>query len=183
MSAKEKIKLAFECEQEWEDMLPSACGRFCTLCKKEVHDFRSKSIEEIKRIREKENVCGVYLPEQIDSDLIEIELPFLRKMRYYAAAFATFLGIETAQASAKEVKVPGIEMIASSNAFDHPGPGDHPTGRDSRKKKKVKLSDKKVKGGDEVAKVKRKKKVYLSKRFPFIKIRKKRRVIAGGMGF
>jgi hypothetical protein len=176
MSSKEKIKLVFECDQEWEDMIPTACGRYCTLCRKEVFDFTKKTIAEIQEIKDtKGEVCGMFLPEQVEPDLIEIDIPFIRKMRYYAAAFATFLGIETAQAHAKEARSPAIEMVAGSNAFDHPGPGDHPTGRDSRSKKKVKLSNKKVKSGTDVPQIKRKKKIYFSRTFPFIKIRKKRR--------
>jgi len=180
MSTKEKINLAFECEQEWEDMRPTQCGRYCKLCKKEVLDFTNKSYAEISKYKEeKGELCGQFRIEQVEDGLIEAELPFYRKIRYYAAAFATLIGIETAQAGAKGWNAPGIELVANASAaYDEPGPGDHPTGRDSRKKKKVKLSDKKVKGSKEVRK---KKKIYFSKRFPFI-VRKKR-TVRGRMRF
>ena len=170
---RERLQLTFECDQDWEAMKPTACGRFCEVCRKEVHDLTGKSIEEIRRLKAADSgMCGIFTIEQVETSLVPIEFNFLRKVRYYAAAFATFLGLETGYANTRSAQPDPIEIVAKDNITrPAPKPGDHPTGRDSRKKKRS-VFDKHPKP-DEPAK-KKKKKVYLSKRFPFIHIRRPR---------
>ena len=56
------IQLQFNCPEELENMHKNSCGFYCDSCKKEVVDFRGKSLEEIHEYR-KENPtieCGVF---------------------------------------------------------------------------------------------------------------------------
>ena len=88
----ERIVLTFQCDQDWDEMKPTACGRFCDVCKREVFDLANKSTNEINRLKAaNSNMCGVFNIEQVESDLIPLELAPLRKLRYYAAAIAAFL--------------------------------------------------------------------------------------------
>lgn len=173
---REKLQLTFECDQDWDDMRPTACGRFCDVCKKEVHDLTGKSTREIKQLKAADSeMCGMFTIDQVETGLAPVDFKFVRKVRYYAAALATFLGLETGYANERSAQRYAIEIVAKDNITTHaPKPGDHPTGRDSRKKKR--LSFKKHPKPDEPVK-KKKKKVYLSKRFPFIHLRRPR--IAG----
>jgi hypothetical protein len=171
--AKEAITLKFECDQEWDDMKPTACGRFCNACSKEVYDFTNKSIAEARRIQAEKKVCGHYTREQAEPDLIPIEVP-LSKLKISLATAAMFLGIEITQADAKTTNEARIELAAEIINEIAPDP----TGRDSRKKKPVKLFKKRKKAskpGAVISPPKRKrKKLYVSKRFPFIHLRRAR---------
>ncbi len=43
-----KIGIKTPCSENWDKMTPSATGAFCQKCTKHVHDFSTKSINEIK---------------------------------------------------------------------------------------------------------------------------------------
>lgn len=176
---RETITLAFECDEQWENMKGSSSCRLCLVCNKQVYDLTNKSAHEIARItKEKGDICGMFLTEQLEKDLMPVELPFFSPLKYYAAVVATFLGIEAAQAGAKTVKENPVEIFAGSGEIvtSDLASIDDPTGRDSRKKRPKKLVKKSNKSNkDEPVKVKKKKKVYFSKRFPFIHIKKRRR--------
>lgn len=174
--------MKFECDQDWNAMRPTTCGRFCDMCKKEVFDFTGKSIAEVNRVKaEKGEVCGMFLAEQVEQDLFALNFPLFTRAKMALAAVATFFGLQLNNAQAAPVKPkPPIELSPVSN--DHEtsieerltGPDGHPTGRDSRGKRKVKLSKKSTKDA-----VKKKKKIYFTKTFPFIKIKKRRRMRVG----
>ncbi|OYU95967.1 MAG: hypothetical protein CFE21_06005 [Bacteroidetes bacterium B1(2017)] len=58
-------------------MTGTSNGRYCSICKKEVFDFTTKSISEI-RAKSKGNLelCGLFYPEQVNTDIIApIETP------------------------------------------------------------------------------------------------------------
>lgn len=61
------IQLQFSCPEELENMHKNSCGFYCDSCKKEVADFRGKSLSEIHKFR-KENPtieCGVFNPDVV----------------------------------------------------------------------------------------------------------------------
>lgn len=180
----EKIQLAFSCGQDFDAMQPLPCGRFCSMCSRTVIDMTRKTPHEIMRIaKESDAVCGSFLPEQLEPDLVPVEFSILTRLRYYVAVVAAFFGVEIAQLGAKQThKETTVLVPAESDFASHVK--DDPTGRDSRKKRRGKLVKKSNKSSspDPVAvKSKRKKKFYLSKRFPFIKVRRRR--VLGRMTF
>lgn len=164
--------LSFECDQDWSSMRATACGRFCDVCRKEVFDLTNKTAAEIKSLqKEKGEICGMLLTEQVE-DVVPLHIPLAGRVRYWLATAVTFLGIEAAQAATVEKPVVQTEIVAG-DALEEAIIKPDPTGRDSRKKKPIKLFKKKANKSDD-AKVKRKKKIYVSKRFPFIHFKKRR---------
>jgi len=71
METNKNIRMTFVCDQNWDSMTATANGRYCNICKKEVFDFTTKSISEI-RTKSKGNLelCGLFYPEQVDSNII-----------------------------------------------------------------------------------------------------------------
>jgi hypothetical protein len=64
------IQLKFDCPERFEEMPSTENGFYCEGCKKEVYDFRGKTISEIKRIN-KENPkigCGIFDEHSIQED-------------------------------------------------------------------------------------------------------------------
>ncbi|HCQ29760.1 MAG TPA: hypothetical protein DIU39_05700 [Flavobacteriales bacterium] len=89
MSKVQKIQMTFTCSQEWEEMKEVDCGKYCEQCNKVVHDFTHSTIEEIlAKKRENPDICGSFLPEQVEPDLIPLKLP---KQWFTAAAVLGFL--------------------------------------------------------------------------------------------
>ena len=82
--------LQFNCEEDIEKMTVTNCGRYCDVCQREIIDFRGMSKLQLEKMRDKD-VCGIFLPEQVEDGITPIKLP---KVRYAAASFLTFLGME-----------------------------------------------------------------------------------------
>jgi hypothetical protein len=81
-------------------MKNSANGRFCDKCKHEVFDFSAMSIEQI-RAKAKDGVaCGNFRVEQTE-DLTLIEFATLKRTRYWLATIATFFGLELSKVQAQ----------------------------------------------------------------------------------
>lgn len=61
------IRLAFQCPVKWDQMSPSANGRHCEFCSKEVVDFTNKTREEFQFIAfEKQgDLCGRFKTKQL----------------------------------------------------------------------------------------------------------------------
>ena len=96
------------CHQGWENMSVSEKGKFCSSCKKQVHDFSNSTIDEIKKAysESEDGLCGhvsaKLLQEQYVNRNIQIEhLSFLKKF-WIAAVFcfgASLFTIDSAKAS------------------------------------------------------------------------------------
>lgn len=72
------IRLSFQCDQNWDEMPPTAKGKFCQQCSREVIDFTSKSRSEIRHhLRNSEGrVCGQVLQSHVDPNIIaELRMP------------------------------------------------------------------------------------------------------------
>lgn len=78
------------CSENWEAMTPTEQGRFCTSCQKEVIDFTTFSLAEIKLFLEqnpKEDLCGNFYEDQIQAFNARYQvLPNPSRMRQWAAA-------------------------------------------------------------------------------------------------
>ncbi len=92
MKPKEKIILAFDCGNEWEDMIPGKKGRLCESCNKEVVDFTSFTENELKQYfsERKTPVCGKYTDKQARVERKPIAELF-RGFRLNTVAALTFL--------------------------------------------------------------------------------------------
>src|SRR6478672_2399001 len=50
---------AFKCPMNWDEMEPSANGRFCNRCRKEVYDLTNCSVDEVIALQRKHGpICG-----------------------------------------------------------------------------------------------------------------------------
>jgi hypothetical protein len=76
MEPKYKITIPKPCHEDWNAMLPSEKGRFCSVCAKDVIDFtgwNSTKIQDYFAKNKGQNICGKFKNEQIDS--INIQIP------------------------------------------------------------------------------------------------------------
>lgn len=178
MEKKTKIKMKFRCSEDWDQMSITSNGRFCDQCQHEVLDLTSRSIAEINVLKTgKTKMCGMFLPEQVDEDLIgPIEFKGVRMMKY-AATMITFLGLELSTAKGQDKKEIRIEKTDD-------------TGITTDKRGDAVCIEKEEKEVISVKPYKRAKPFlrtdrnswYWSKRFPFVKKRSNRRLL-GAMSF
>ncbi len=65
-----KISINEPCHENWDQMTPNDKGAFCLSCQKNVVDFSSKTIGQIKdffkKKAENESVCGRFNESQLD---------------------------------------------------------------------------------------------------------------------
>ncbi len=154
----QKIKITFECNQDWEQMRSSGNERFCEFCSKAVYDFSGLSKSEITKMA-KGDLCGMFLTEQVDTDLRPIEFPGY--LRTSLLTIGTVIGLELKQANAQPLNpVPKTENVITDTTK---------TDNLTLSKQENNIDHSKT-GSDECKKIKKstKTKYYFSKRFPFI---------------
>lgn len=75
------IQLDFACDQNWNDMPFIENGKYCEVCEQCVYDFTKKSLSEINETRLNGPICGKFTVEQLDNDIItEIKPPKVLKV-------------------------------------------------------------------------------------------------------
>ncbi|MGZ4056841.1 MAG: hypothetical protein ACXVPU_14805 [Bacteroidia bacterium] len=80
MKTGSNIQMTFTCNEDWDTMKVTSCGKFCDVCKKEVIDFTKKPLSEFDHLKGQE-FCGRFSVEQLDSSLIkQIQFPFSKKI-------------------------------------------------------------------------------------------------------
>lgn len=163
--------MKFTCNQNWDSMKVTSNGRYCDVCKKEVHNFTNKSVTEINAIKSSYGeLCGRFNVEQIEPDLIPIDFAFAKKLKYAAATIATFLGLELNQAKAQTVNENPTELNSENGTIT--------TNENIQNGKCVQIVKEDVE--EEIEEqpnhsvTKKRHRYYLSKRFPFIKKRRYR---------
>lgn len=164
MKNENNLKMAFVCNQQWDTMNITENGRYCALCKHEVFDFTNKNFHEIKQIQnQRQPLCGIYRTEQVDADLRPVELGSAKR----ALAFISMLFfLQIKPALSQEIEKPKTEQVeikkvpASANNVEKAS-SDITTCRNTDAAKTKNL--RKHKG----------RRIYLSKRFPFIVMRKR----------
>ncbi|MDX2361672.1 MAG: hypothetical protein QNK23_12765 [Crocinitomicaceae bacterium] len=110
-----KVRLKFNCDQDWDGMAPTDRGKFCEVCNKEVYDYTSFSLKEIleERSNNAGELCGYFKAEQVDHRLIEpIETP--RKLRV-AAFWSAFLLSSTGGIAHAQQAEPTIVNVDPNN--------------------------------------------------------------------
>jgi len=174
MEHTEKIKMKFVCNQDWDTMKVTHNGRYCDVCKKEVFNFTNTSLAEINTIKSGYGeLCGRFKIEQVETDLIPIDFNFGKKLKYIAASVATFLGLELSSAKAQAENQPQTEISSDEpNAV---------TNENIQGSQCVRIEKETEETTGRISDInppvaKRKHKYYLSKRFPFIKKRRRHAV-------
>ena len=83
------IEIPTPCSEKWETMSPTEKGMHCSICQKEVIDFRNFSNSELaKYVNNNDNACGRFTSSQLNH---EITLPVTRQK----FPFKLFLGISS----------------------------------------------------------------------------------------
>ncbi len=118
MGEGKNIRMKFICNQDWDEMHPTANGRYCDVCRQEVLDFTTKSVNEIEK--GKQDLCGRFLIEQVDASIIKpIQAP--KQMKSFglisALLFSVFTKSTFGQTTAVTTKTEQVENKGSlSNA-------------------------------------------------------------------
>ncbi|MCD6066643.1 MAG: hypothetical protein K0S33_1469 [Bacteroidetes bacterium] len=110
-----KIAINKPCHEDWEKMTPNEQGVFCTVCTKNVIDFTSKTLDEIKSFFSKPmdgRVCARFKEEQLDTLNVDsfverfIGMRLTRKIAMIVAlAFVSWLsGVNTVNAQDENTK-------------------------------------------------------------------------------
>lgn len=96
------------CYQGWENMSRSDKGRFCSSCKKEVHDFSKSTLDEIKQAyaQSEDGLCGhvpvrILQEQHFEKHLFKGHFSHLKKF-WIAAVFcfgASLFNVNAAHAS------------------------------------------------------------------------------------
>lgn len=104
------VRMTFECSQDWDAMQPTACGRYCDVCKKNVIDFSNRSREEYFALYEKDTqLCGRFRADQADLSLITpLRIPLRRKMILWFSGLLLTFGYKSANAQTDSVRTEQI---------------------------------------------------------------------------
>jgi hypothetical protein len=160
--------MKFTCNQDWDSMTPKIDGKFCGLCQKSVTDYTNSSFETIsKEHKAKDNVCGLYNIEQVDSDILyPVKDVFSNRFLVFITSLTIGLTTKTIQA---QVNTPKIEQHQTTDTII--------TNNTETIKKHI--CDKNCDCNKSIVKYNSKRKrnrrkLYFSKRFPFIKYRRQR---------
>lgn len=147
-------------------------GRFCEVCRKKVHDFTHYSNLELDNfLQNNSKVCGRFRVEQVDRDLIApIQFPYKLKILTWAAGLLFSLESYDSLAQQQDsVKTELNSAKQNSDTYNLPTAQTNnaalPEVENSKPKKRHKA--------------RRRKRIYLSRRFPFFRIQRSRHL----MGF
>lgn len=169
-----KTTMHFLCNEDINRMPRTECGRYCASCEREIIDFRGASKQQVEALRGKD-VCGIFLPEQVEDGITPIQLP---KARFVAATFLTFLGLEThAQTELNTTQSTPTEFVADdTTSIAKTGGEIQPEGR-ALTKKEIRSNLKRTVYNHKPFIRTGRATYYWSRRFPFIV---RRRVFRGG---
>ncbi|MCW3082694.1 MAG: hypothetical protein JWP12_60 [Bacteroidetes bacterium] len=162
---KNNIRLKFNCNQDWEAMKVTACGRYCDVCNKEVIDFTTRSRKEFQALTAgKTDLCGRFAAEQIDLSLIKpITISAHRKAFLFISTIAVSLFSKPSRAAS--IIHPTEQVYTGKNSSGQDAVF-IPTVEHDGKFMTTKPNP------DKPFMTTKKRKYYWSKRFPFIRIRR-----------
>lgn len=178
------IRLSFQCDQNWDEMPPTAKGKFCQECSREVIDFTSKSRAEIRNhIRNSEGrVCGNVLQSHVDPNIIaELRMPTWLRRTIAVASMGLIASATPVLAQRTHYVKPTITMPESGDTLivDHASP-EH-SGEIVDKVTCTDTSSTSYPKPKELFSIRRRT-VFLVKGFPFVLVRRRfRGRILGGI--
>jgi hypothetical protein len=161
--------MAFECDQDWDAMRPTANGRHCAQCDHAVVDFTHWERQAmLDHLHANPGTCGLYTTEQVEPDLVPIADIGGGLLRGAFAALAA-LALHTAHAQAPTPAPAPTEQHPVQQPVTTEEAGEQ---YDAEEKCWM---EKPVK---EAAPVRQhgRSKFYISKRFPFVHKRRPRRM-------
>lgn len=88
------FKIPEPCHEDWDQMTPSAKGRFCSSCSTTVVDFTDKTPQEISdymKLQNSKRVCGRMKQHRQDKIIIKIPLSALNKKTTFYQSFTCAL--------------------------------------------------------------------------------------------
>ncbi len=126
-----KITINEPCHENWDNMKPNDKGAFCLSCQKNVIDFTSKSIDQIKdffnELPQSNNVCGRFKEKQLNEISFEhfinefMNWKFVKKMAvifFLSLGGALFTGcslVEDKHVVGELEMVPDTMKVAKQN--------------------------------------------------------------------
>jgi hypothetical protein len=101
------ITIPEPCTENWNEMTPTARGKFCAHCQKDVIDFSDKTDLEIANFvkSNKGNFCGRFIDKQLDKEFSYIEQEKNSTLKYAAALALGLLTAENAMAQDEKTKI------------------------------------------------------------------------------
>lgn len=103
---KYQITIPKPCHEDWSKMTATEKGKFCKSCSKEVVDFTNLSNSEIaKKPGNKENLCGRFKNNQLNTELEVIQKNNLSKVAAGLALISTIVGSEPVFAQSKKENI------------------------------------------------------------------------------
>jgi len=94
-----KATITFSCDQDWNEMKSTEKGRFRMVCTKEVIDFTRFSSEEMQRYQaNNQQMCGRFLPEQVDLSLVK-PISIAPHLRFFAFVSGLFFFVSYIECS------------------------------------------------------------------------------------
>lgn len=167
MPRSNHMQMRFVCDQDWSTMQHLENGRFCEQCQKCVHDFTTpKGKELLLKAGNDPDLCGLFDPLDLEPDLIRpIEAPAARRALAYLTTAILALGFNAARA-----QVPAKPVIEQHD--DLSAPDEAPSERDEicpvpKNQRATEATT------NSRTRYRHPKRVYLSRRFPFI-VRRRR---------
>ncbi|MGZ4159061.1 MAG: hypothetical protein ACXVED_18800, partial [Bacteroidia bacterium] len=87
------IKIEEPCHERWQTMTITEQGRFCSSCKKHVHDFTNASPDEIKKAYEENsgNLCGKISGKLLNQQYVESQVQRIHFSQSGTFCFALIL--------------------------------------------------------------------------------------------
>ena len=159
----EKIKLSYSCTQDWDAMSPSSKGKFCDTCQHEVLDLRALNFEQIKnRLSALDKGVCVKIPEAYaeQEKALEFSVPVELKRLAIAASFVGTLLSIPAQ-TCEPVQIESASILNTDTVKLNQAPTDS----ESNMMPALSTENSSTKPA---AKSKRRKKLFLNRRFPFV---------------
>jgi hypothetical protein len=88
-----EIRIPDPCDENWDTMQPSGCGRFCAQCSKTVLDFTDASDEELVRFfaKKPEHICGRFREDQLNRNIPFTEAGTHASLRHKLSKIAASL--------------------------------------------------------------------------------------------
>ncbi|MBK7883747.1 MAG: carboxypeptidase-like regulatory domain-containing protein [Chitinophagaceae bacterium] len=105
-----QISIPEPCHESWQQMTPTAKGRFCKACAKEVVDFSKMTDSEVLNYfteKATANVCGRVLPEQLNRNITKPVTITQKVTWYWKYLVATVLLFAKTPAKAQKDRING----------------------------------------------------------------------------
>lgn len=161
--------LAFTCEQRTSDFRSQNGGFYCDQCKKTLIDFRQKTKSEFDEIRQQnDSFCGIYYFDQL-GDNKRLQWNWRKPFMFIGVIFSLLISLPSKGQSTEKAKTEQspFDSKTSVNTKTKDKETKPKSGLDKARTQKVPPWDKGLK-------------IYYSRRFPFIFIKRRSHITGFG---